>query len=179
MKPFEARIAGRQHYAGVVTPLSMIELVPAPSTADPSAVAIIADGVMAGHIEAGLAPLLAPRLRRGRIVFAAPIRGRADAIYVYIGVPGDRLAGPRPTVVSVEASNGAGAYAVDLRAGFCTCPAGRYGRCKHKALFPPAAAAADRWADTAPIPVTMLPIASSDLGFARVTRINSASSSVH
>ena len=64
---------------------------------------------------------------------------RADAIHVYVGMRGDRHAGPHPTIVSVESSSAVGGYAVDLRAGYCTCPAGRYARCKHKDLFGPEA----------------------------------------
>lgn len=136
MKPFTAQIAGREHYKeAVLTPYSMIELVLAPCDSDPTAVAVLVDGVMAGHVELGLAPLIAPRLRRGGIVLAGPIENRTDEIMVYVGAPGDRLAGPHPTIMSVLSSGGTGGYAVDLRGGQCTCAANRWVICKHKSAF--------------------------------------------
>jgi hypothetical protein len=135
VKPLTAKIAGRRHYLGVVKPLSMISLVDAPCPPDRNAVLVCADGVECGRIEAGLALHISARLRRDGIVFAALINDRTDAITVFLGAVGERLRGPNPTIVSVDSSNGKGAYAVDLRVGQCTCPPGRHAMCKHQLAF--------------------------------------------
>jgi hypothetical protein len=135
MKVMTAQIAGGKHYRALVSPYSMIELAPAPCPEDGFAVAVLADGQQVGYLEAGLAPSVRSRLIRGSIVFAAPDGKSTKSIFVYLGERGDRLSGPAPTIVSVESSSGNGAYAVDLRRAFCTCPAGRFSICKHKAAF--------------------------------------------
>jgi len=135
VKVLTAHIAGGRHYDAVVTPYSMVTLEPAPCPEDPFAVAIFANGSQVGYLDAGLAPAVRARLIRGSIVFAGPEGKSTTSILIYLGERGDRLSGPTPTIVSVVASSGEAAYAVDLRRSYCTCPAGRYGTCKHKAAF--------------------------------------------
>lgn len=105
-----------------------------PTDADPSAVAVLADGQIVGFLEAGLAPDINARLRRGRIVLAGPLGGCQDLITVFLGTPGDRLAGSRPTIPPVASSDGKRTYLVDTRGRYCTCPAGRWPVCRHKRL---------------------------------------------
>jgi hypothetical protein len=130
MYALTATIAGRRHHPAPIGPTSTITLRPeSDHPIDRAAVAILADGAKVGYLEAGLARLVAPLLRRGRPVLAAPMDERH--ISVYVPGPRDRIGG---SIRAVTSSDGKRSYFVDRVRALCTCPAGRYGSCRHRRL---------------------------------------------
>jgi hypothetical protein len=135
MEPMTARLAGRKHHVGEISPRSVFVLVhERANPVDFWAVAVYADGTMVGYLETGLARLVAPMLDRGRPVFASAIEGKQTMINVYVPGRRDRL-GPDGNLIEVESSDGARRYVVDRRHGHCTCPAGRFVYCRHQAAI--------------------------------------------
>ena len=133
MEPMTARLAGRKHHPAEIGPRSLLTLEhERTNPVDFWAVAVYADGVMAGYLETGLARLVAPMLDRGRPVFASAIDGKQGMVNVYVPGRRDRL-GPDGNLVEVDSSDGSRRYVVDRRHGRCTCPAGRFVYCRHQA----------------------------------------------
>ncbi len=133
MRAATVRLAGRRYAdpAVTVTPTSTVDLVLEPRNAvDRNAVAVVIDGRRAGYLEGGIAGVVAPAMRSRRPVFAAPFGKHADEITLYLPSRGDRLG---ENLVEVPSSRGDRSYVVDPAAGLCTCPAGRYVACRHKA----------------------------------------------
>lgn len=129
MRPLTARLAGRRHHGAPITPQSRLELVLEPANEhDREAVAIHADGICAGYLEAGLASVVRRLVMRGRPVLLAPTR-REDEVFLYLPERGDSYGG---TLLPVISSDGRRRYWVDQRRDLCTCPAGRWARCRHR-----------------------------------------------
>jgi hypothetical protein len=129
MRPVTARLAGRRYHRAPISPLSRLELLLEPANEhDREAVSIRADGICAGYLEAGLASVVRRLILRGRPVLLAPSR-RADEIVLFLPERGDRYGG---TLLPVTSSDGQRRYWVDQRRDLCTCPAGRWARCRHR-----------------------------------------------
>lgn len=130
MYALTARIAGRRARREVaVTPESLIALALEPANpADPEAIAVFADGERAGYLEAGLARLVRPLLLRERPVRVIAQEG-GQSLTVWIPGRSERIG---RNLVEVASSDGRRTYLVDRKGGRCTCPAGRYGWCKHR-----------------------------------------------
>ena len=132
MEALTARLAGRRHYPALLEARSEISLVhDRTNPVDRNAVEVHSDGEMVGYLESGLALMVAPRLDRGRPVYASAIPSDQAKITVYILGRGDRVG---RNLVSVTSSRGRRGYVVDRRrkVPLCTCPAGRYAPCRHK-----------------------------------------------
>jgi hypothetical protein len=139
MEPMTAKLAGRKHHKTTITPTSEIAFVrERDNPVDHWAVRVEVDGCHSGYLETGLARLVAPLLDRGRPVFGAPIDGGKNAAnqsLVNIYVPGRYdVLGEHGNLVIVPSSDGQRRYVVDRRHGGCTCPAGRFVRCRHQQL---------------------------------------------
>lgn len=139
MEPMTAKLAGRKHHPSLITPTSEITFVrERDNPVDYWAVRVEVDGHHSGYLETGLARLVAPLLDRGRPVFGAPIdgsRNAANQAMINVYVPGRcDILGPDGNLVLVSSSDGQRRYVVDRRHGGCTCPAGRFMRCRHQQL---------------------------------------------
>lgn len=132
MRAITARLAGRRHHAVELRADGVFALRREPENpADRSAVAVTVDGETAGYLEAGLATLVAPLLDHERPVFVA--HGKAETVTLYVPERGEHAPDTRgSSLVRVASGDGRRSYVVDRRRGLCTCPAGRYVRCKHQ-----------------------------------------------
>lgn len=139
MEPMTAKLAGRKHHQVKIEPTSVIVFVrERDNPVDHWAVRVEIDGYHGGYLETGLARLVAPLLDRGRPVFGAPADGHKDSAnqnLINIYVPGRYdVLGEEGNLVIVPSSDGQRRYVVDRRHGGCTCPAGRFMRCRHQQL---------------------------------------------
>jgi hypothetical protein len=129
MRPLTARLAGHRHHPGAITPLSRLELVlEAANEHDREAVAVHANGLCAGYLEAGLASVVRRLIVRGRPVLVAPSRTEGQ-VTLFLPERTDRYG---ETLLPVTSSDGLRRYWVDQRRDLCTCPAGRWKSCRHR-----------------------------------------------
>lgn len=134
MQVLTARIAGRRHHAGMLDASAQLRLErDRANRVDHYAVKVLANGVQVGHLEAGLARLVASMIDRGRPVFVGANGDSTSSVNLFVPARRD-YAWPHPeaTLFPARSSDAKRIYWVDPRRGLCTCPAGRYLDCRHQ-----------------------------------------------
>ena len=140
MQAMTAKLSGRRYHDGEIETLSQLTVRHEnDNDVDSNAVSVLNGDEVIGYLERGLATMVAPLLDRGRPVLASPIKGKTGEINLFVPEAYERISNSGH-LVRVPSSDGQRSYVVDVRRGLCTCPVGRFVRCRHqKALgVPPA-----------------------------------------